>query len=80
MKLPNMKEAAKRTKKEPNYIYEKRNIHREYNNLKYYIRTYGCQMNVHDTEEISAILEALGYTKTENYMESDLIILNTCSH
>ena len=79
MKLPNMKEAAKRTKKEPNYIYEKRNIHREYNNLKYYIRTYGCQMNVHDTEEISAILEALGYTKTENYMESDLIILNTCA-
>ncbi len=79
MKLPNMREAAKRTKNQTAYIYEKRDFHKAYNNLKYYIRTYGCQMNVHDTEEISAILEALGYTKTDNLNESDLIILNTCA-
>ncbi len=79
MKLPNMLDAAKRTKEKPNYIYENRDYNKIYPNKKYYIRTYGCQMNVHDSEEISAILESLGFIKTDVFEESDFIILNTCA-
>ncbi|MFA6777937.1 MAG: tRNA (N6-isopentenyl adenosine(37)-C2)-methylthiotransferase MiaB, partial [Bacilli bacterium] len=79
MKLPNMLDAAKRNKDKVEYIYENRDYNKIYDNKKYFIRTYGCQMNVHDSEEISGILDNLGYTKTEEFKESDLIILNTCA-
>ena len=46
---------------------------------KYYIETYGCQMNVYDSELVSGQLEKLGYTKTKQLDEASLIILNTCS-
>ena len=46
---------------------------------KAYIETYGCQMNVNDTEVIFAILEGAGYTRTENMEEADLVMANTCS-
>ena len=52
MNLPNMKNAAKRTKDKPEYIYENRDYNKVYINKKYFIKTYGCQMNVHDSEEI----------------------------
>ncbi len=45
---------------------------------KYMIRTYGCQMNEHDSEKISWILENMNYAKTDNLEEADLIIYNTC--
>ena len=45
----------------------------------YFIKTYGCQMNVHDTENIKAILEELGYTESETFEKADLILLNTCA-
>ena len=48
------------------------------NKNKYMIRTYGCQMNEHDSEKISWILEEMNYTKTNNLEEADLIIYNTC--
>ena len=48
-------------------------------NKKYTILTYGCQMNVHDSENISGIMEELEYTKEENYEKADVIILNTCA-
>ena len=44
-----------------------------------YIQTFGCQMNVHDSEQISALLSGIGYQQTDNIKLSDLIILNTCS-
>ena len=44
----------------------------------YYIRTYGCQMNEHDSEKISWILSNMGYNETESLEEADLIIYNTC--
>lgn len=47
-------------------------------NKKYTIITYGCQMNEHDSEKISWILENMGYTWTDNKEESDFIIYNTC--
>ena len=44
-----------------------------------YIETYGCQMNVNDTEVIFAILAKAGYERTENIEEANLIMANTCS-
>lgn len=45
---------------------------------KYLIKTYGCQMNEHDSEKISWILENMNYSATENIEEADFIIYNTC--
>ncbi|MCI7515428.1 MAG: tRNA (N6-isopentenyl adenosine(37)-C2)-methylthiotransferase MiaB [Bacteroidales bacterium] len=46
---------------------------------KVYIETYGCQMNVNDSEVILSILQKAGYCLTENIDEADLILANTCS-
>ena len=46
---------------------------------KAYIETYGCQMNVNDTEVIFAILREAGYERTEKMEEAGLIMANTCS-
>jgi len=46
---------------------------------KVYIETYGCQMNVSDTEVVFAILQASGYEKTDRIEEADVIMANTCS-
>ncbi len=46
---------------------------------KYIIQTYGCQMNEHDSEKISWILENMNYVLTDNRDECDLIIYNTCA-
>ena len=46
---------------------------------KVYIETYGCQMNVNDTEVIFAILAKAGYERTESIDEANLIMANTCS-
>ena len=48
-------------------------------NRKLYIETYGCQMNVNDTEVIFSILGREGYERTENMEEADVIMANTCS-
>lgn len=46
---------------------------------KLYIETYGCQMNVADTEIIFSILEKEGYGRTDEMSEADVIMANTCS-
>jgi tRNA-2-methylthio-N6-dimethylallyladenosine synthase len=46
---------------------------------KFFIQTFGCQMNVYDGQRIAAMLEKHGLTQTENVEDADLIILNTCS-
>ncbi len=48
------------------------------NSATYFIESYGCQMNSHDSEKIAGILEGLGYTLSDNKLEADLIIFNTC--
>ncbi len=48
-------------------------------NKKVYIETYGCQMNVNDSEVILAVLDKGGYAQTENIEEADTILINTCS-
>ncbi|MFN0028613.1 MAG: MiaB/RimO family radical SAM methylthiotransferase [Acidimicrobiales bacterium] len=44
----------------------------------YSIRTYGCQMNEHDSERISGLLEADGYAPGDSFEDADVIVLNTC--
>jgi len=51
----------------------------EANNKKYYIESYGCQMNFNDSEIVASILSEAGYSGTQNMEESDLILINTCS-
>jgi tRNA-2-methylthio-N6-dimethylallyladenosine synthase len=48
------------------------------NSLKVYAKTFGCQMNVNDSEYIIGQLEQLGYSRTRDIFKSDLILLNTC--
>lgn len=81
MKLPNMLEAKKRDKSAliENYQYEKIEIDSSLVGKKYYVRTYGCQMNEHDSENIRAILEEMGYTESIDYTKADIVILNTCA-
>ena len=44
-----------------------------------YIETFGCQMNVHDSEQMAALLANCGYKLTEHCHQADLILFNTCS-
>ncbi|MBP1949201.1 tRNA (N6-isopentenyl adenosine(37)-C2)-methylthiotransferase MiaB [Virgibacillus litoralis] len=46
---------------------------------KFMIRTYGCQMNEHDTEVMAGILTEMGYESTSDTKEADIILLNTCA-
>ena len=79
--LPNLNEARKRTNnivKTIKYVKDSK-----YNNIgtlkKYYIKTYGCQMNVHDSENIKALLEEMGFSEVYRMEDADLILLNTCA-
>ena len=79
MNLPDMIEAKKRTKDKVKYEYYNIDNIDMFNGKKYFIRTYGCQMNVHDSEEIKALLESVGYKETDIMEDADLILLNTCA-
>ena len=46
---------------------------------KLYIETYGCQMNVADSEVVASVMKMAGYEPTENFEEADAVFLNTCS-
>jgi tRNA-2-methylthio-N6-dimethylallyladenosine synthase len=47
--------------------------------MKYFIETYGCQMNVHDSERMAGLLETSGYDRAETDADADLVVINTCS-
>ena len=81
MQLPNYKEASIRSKerveKEQYQLpVEDRELGK---NKTYFLKTYGCQMNEHDSENIQAMLEEMGFKEAEDYEQADLILLNTCS-
>ena len=81
---PDLKQAAKRNKKEP-IVFIRDNLVVPSKlaliaeNKKYYIRTYGCQANVLDGQTIEGILREIGYTPVENELDADIVILNTCA-
>lgn len=45
---------------------------------KYYITTYGCQMNIHESEKIAGILTSMDYVLAESELDADVIVFNTC--
>lgn len=49
------------------------------NKLTFFVKTYGCQSNFKDTENISGILKQLGFKPSSDILKADLIILNTCA-
>ena len=78
MKIPNMKDARKRTKENVNYT--KYNINLKFGEgKKYFVRTYGCQMNEHDSEKIKGMLRDCGFNETNTPDDADIVILNTCA-
>ncbi len=81
MHLPDMIEAKKRTKTNEANIYDYvfTKIDESLVGKKYFVRTYGCQMNEHDGERIKGVLESEGLTETDNIEEASIVILNTCA-
>ncbi|GIN91201.1 tRNA-2-methylthio-N(6)-dimethylallyladenosine synthase [Siminovitchia terrae] len=79
---PSLKDARKRGREEVKY-------HKDFDlpeqflgmgqGRKFYIRTYGCQMNEHDTEVMAGIFMGLGYENTDTVEDADVILLNTCA-
>jgi tRNA-2-methylthio-N6-dimethylallyladenosine synthase len=47
--------------------------------MKYLIETFGCQMNFHDSERMAGLLEQAGYERTDDDLDADVIVINTCS-
>ena len=45
----------------------------------YQVRTYGCQMNVHDSERLAGLLEAAGYRRAPDGTDADVVVFNTCA-
>lgn len=79
---PSMRDAKKRGREEVAY-------HKDFsipdhlkgmgNERKFYIRTYGCQMNDHDTEVMAGIFHELGFIQTDATDDADVVLLNTCA-
>lgn len=81
MKLPDFKEARTRDirdYKTVKFVLDDK-IKNKYSGMKFHVKTYGCQMNEHDSENIKALLKTIGFSEVENYEDADLVLLNTCS-
>lgn len=79
VKLPDLKEAKKRTKEKVEYSSVSLISSDKFIGKHYFLRTYGCQMNEHDSEEMKGILEHLGMIPTDDLLLADVIVLNTCA-
>ncbi len=80
MNLPNLKDAQKRSTQRVEYI--DADIIRDTSLFKgktYFLKTYGCQMNVHDSELIKNLVEGIGFNEVDKMEIADLVILNTCA-
>ena len=81
MHLPNYSDARRREDKDYKRVdfNFNENIKNKYAGKTFFLKTYGCQMNEHDSENIEALLAILGFTKVDDYEDADLVLLNTCS-
>ena len=80
MNLPDLKEARKRSSNKTLH-YDADIIKDEtfFKGKKYFLKTYGCQMNEHDSELIRNLVEGIGFLPVDSIEEADLVILNTCA-
>lgn len=78
---PDYGQGKKRGKEEIEFVHTE--IAEDMKNIgvgkKYLLFTYGCQMNVHDSEHISGLLEEMGYTPTDDETVADVVLYNTCA-
>lgn len=80
MKLPSYDEAKKRLNAKRKIVCFNDEIKSSIGSgKKYFLKTYGCQMNERDSESLKALTENLGFTRCDDYNDADLVILNTCS-
>ena len=47
--------------------------------MTFHLHTYGCQMNVRDSEAVEALLSAAGHVRVENESDAELVIVNSCT-
>jgi tRNA-2-methylthio-N6-dimethylallyladenosine synthase len=81
MKLVNIETNVKEfdgLKNQSEFVNYFRNIN-AINSKKYLIKTWGCQMNEHDSENLSGIFDLMGFIKTDEQEEADIVLFNTCA-
>ena len=79
MNKPDLCIAKNREKVDIKYIDLDLNLKPVFKGKKYFLRTYGCQMNVHDSEEVKYYLEQLGFNSVDVLEDADIVVLNTCA-
>ncbi|MFA5407837.1 MAG: tRNA (N6-isopentenyl adenosine(37)-C2)-methylthiotransferase MiaB [Bacilli bacterium] len=83
MQIPNLKESKIRGQSKPEVIKGFFTLDEAQKDLgkgkKYFLKTYGCQMNIRDSESLRALLEAMSFVETDKYEEADVLLLNTCA-
>lgn len=79
MKTPNMINAKNRHQNQIKYTKYDKELGDFGKGKNFFVRTYGCQMNEHDSEKIKGMLTSVGFNYTEDINDADIIILNTCA-
>ena len=77
--LPKKGEPIVECKQGEVFYEEKTSVDASANTKRFYIESYGCQMNFSDSEIVASVLSEIGYAPTRNMEESDVILINTCS-
>ncbi len=79
MKTPNMLDAKKRNQNEIKYVDYDKNFDKFGEGKTFFVRTYGCQMNEHDSEKIRGMMKSVGFELVDSIEDADVVILNTCA-
>lgn len=79
MKTPNMLDAKKRNQNDIKYVKYNKEFDKFGNGKKFFVRTYGCQMNEHDSEKIKGMLKSVDFSEGTSVDDADIVILNTCA-
>ena len=79
MKTPNMLDAKKRNQNEIKYVDYDKNYDKFGSGKTFFVRTYGCQMNEHDSEKIRGMMKSVGFKLVDSIENADVVILNTCA-
>ena len=79
MKTPNMLDAKKRNQNEIKYVDYDKNFDKFGDGKTFFVRTYGCQMNEHDSEKIRGMMKSVGFKLVDSIEDANVVILNTCA-